>query len=134
VHTVDGVSGGVQSTPLLGKPGTTIENLVIYTVSRTPDKETGVMVALDTVTGDVVWSLDMSSYAWSSPVALYTDNGTAYIVVCDSAGVATLVSGKTGKVLNTLKLTGLIEASPAVFENTLVVGTRGEKIYGIRVD
>ena len=133
VHTVDGVSGGVQSTPLLGKAGTTIDGIVIYTVSRTPSKEAGVMVALDTKTGETVWTMEMPYYTWSSPVALYTDNGTAYVVVCDTAGNATLVEGTTGKILSNVKLGGLVEASPAVYENMLVVGTRGKKICGIRV-
>ena len=133
VHTVDGVSGGVQSTPLLGKVGSTIDGLIIYTVSRTPDKQSGVMVALDTKTGSVVWTMDMAYYTWSSPVALYTDNGTAYVVVCDTAGNATLVEGKTGKVLSKVSLGGLVEASPVAYGNMLVVGTRGEKICGIKV-
>ena len=133
VHTVDGVSGGIQSTPLLGKNGSTIDGLIIYTVSRTPDKKSGVMVALDTKTGEVVWEMDMAYYTWSSPVALYTSNGTAYVVVCDTAGDAFLVEGKTGKLLSKVNLGGLVEASPVVFGNMLVVGTRGEKICGIKV-
>ncbi len=133
VHTVDGVSGGIQSTALLGKAGSSIENLVIYTVSRTPDKNSGVMVALDTATGKEVWTMSMDYYTWSSPVALYTDNGTAYVVVCDTAGKAKLVDGATGQVYSTVDLGGLVEASPAAYENTLVVGTRAEKICAIKV-
>ncbi len=133
VHTVDGISGGIQSTALLGKAGSSIENLVIYTVSRTPDKKTGVMVALDTATGKEVWTMNMDYYTWSSPVALYNADGTAYIVVCDTAGKAKLVEGTTGQVLSTLDLGGLVEASPAAYENTLVVGTRAEKICAIKV-
>ncbi len=133
VHTVDGVSGGIQSTPLLGKSGSTIDGLIIYTVSRTPDKKSGVMVALSTETGEVVWSMDMAYYTWSSPVALYTNNGTAYVVVCDTAGDAFLVEGKTGKILSKVNLGGLVEASPVAYENMLVVGTRGEKICGLKV-
>jgi outer membrane protein assembly factor BamB len=134
VHTVDGISGGIQSTALLGKAGSSIENLVIYTVSRTPDKKTGVMVALDTATGKEVWSMSMDYYTWSSPVALYNADGTAYIVVCDTAGKAKLVDGTTGQVLSSLDLGGLVEASPAAYENTLVVGTRAEKICAIKVN
>ena len=134
VYTVDGVSGGVQSTALLGQAGSSIENLVIYTVSRTPDKKTGVMVALDTTTGKEVWTMNMDYYTWSSPVALYTADGTAYVVVCDTAGKATLLNGATGEVYSKLDLGGLVEASPAAYENTLVVGTRAEKICAIKVN
>ena len=133
VHTVDGVSGGVQSTPLLGKVGTSIENMIFYTVARTPKKESGILVALDTVTGSELWHWDMPHYAWSSPVAFYTDDGRSYIVVCDSAGDATLLDGKTGQILHSVDLGFLVEASPAVFGDTLVVGTRGKRICGVKI-
>lgn len=133
VHTVDGVSGGVQSTPLLGKIGSNIENMIFYTVARTPNKESGVLVALDTVTGNELWHWDMPHYAWSSPVAFYTDDGRSYIVVCDSAGDATLLDAKTGQILHSVDLGFLVEASPAVFGDTLVVGTRGKRICGVKI-
>ena len=133
VYTVDGVSGGVQSTPLLGRPGTNIENLIFYTIARTPKKESGVLVALDTATGNEVWRWDMPHYAWSSPVAFYGEDGSAYIVVCDSAGDATLLDGKTGQILDGVDLGFLVEASPAVYGDTLVVGTRGKRILGVKI-
>ena len=133
VFTVSGVSGGVQSSPLLGKPGSSIEGMILYTISRTNTVDSGTLVALDTETGEEVWKLDMDYYAWSSPVAVYEENGTAYVVVCDSAGYASFIDGATGKVLDTEYLGGLVEASPAVYENMLVVGTRMKQICGIKV-
>ena len=133
VHTVSGVSGGVQSTPLLGQAGTTLEGMIFYAVARTDKEDSGTLVALDTETGEEIWSLDMIAYAWSSPVGIYDENGNGYIVLCDSNGNAHFIDGATGKVEDTLYLGGLVEASPAVFNNTLVVGTRLKKIYGIRV-
>ena len=133
VHTVDKVSGGVQSTPLLGKKGTTIEGLIIYTIARTPREYSGYTVALDTKTGNELWRLDMNNYAWSSPVAFYGTDGTAYIAVCDAMGYVFLLDGATGKQLDIINLGGLIEASPAVYENTLVVGTRKEKIFALDI-
>ena len=133
VHTVSGVSGGIQSSPLLGQPGTALEGLIIYTVSRTPKESSGILLALNTETGEKVWELDMANYAWSSPVALYEEDGTGYVVACDSAGYAMLVNGATGEKLNTLFLGGLVEASPAVYENTLVVGTRTKQIQGFKI-
>lgn len=133
VYTVDGISGGVQSTPLLGKEGTALENMIFFTISRTPNIAGGVLVALDTKTGNTLWSLDMQYYAWSSPVAVYEKDGTGYVVVCDSSGDAYLVDGATGEVKNTLDLGGLVEATPAVFEDMLVVGTRRQKIFGVKI-
>lgn len=132
VHTVSGVSGGVQSTPLLGRTGTALEGLVIYSISRTPNTWSGLLVALDTATGEEVWRYSLDSYAWSSPVAVYTDDGTGYVVICDSGGYAHFISAE-GKCLDKLNLGGLVEATPAIYEDMLVVGTRAKQICGIKV-
>ena len=132
VHTVSGVSGGVQSTPLLGKPGTDLEGLIIYTISRIPQQYSGILVALDVETGNEVWRMSMTNYAWSSPVAVYEEDGTGYIVVCDSMGYCFLIDSR-GRQCNILNLGGLVEASPAVFEDRIIVGTRKEKICGIKI-
>ena len=131
--TVSGVSGGVQSSPVLGKPGTQLEGLILYTIARCPGTWDGKLVALDTKTGRIVWEKYMSNYTWSSPVAVYDKDGNAYILVCDSAGNIRMLDSN-GNVLSSLNLGSNVEASPAVYENTLVVGTRGQKIYGIKIN
>lgn len=133
VHTVDGVSGGVQSTPLLGKTGSSLEGLILYTISRTPDVGNGLLVALDTQTGSEVWRMNMDFYAWSSPVAVYGQDGTGYVVVCDSNGTAFFLDGATGQLLDQEYLGGLVEATPAVYEDMLVVGTRTQQICGVKI-
>lgn len=133
-HTVSGVSGGVQASPLLGKPGTDLEGLIIYPIARTPNGYDGTLVALDCDTGEVVWDKHMPSYSWSSPAPFYTESGKAYVAICDSAGELRLLDGKTGNELSSVSLGSNVEASPAVFENTLVVGTRGQKVYGICIN
>ncbi len=132
VNTVDGVSGGVQSSPLLGKPGTALEGLIIYSIARTPEDYSGLLVALDTQTGREVWRMDMTNYTWSSPVAVYTEDGSAYVLVGDYMGYMFLLSAK-GELLDSVELNGLIEASPAVYEDKIVVGTRDEKIFAIQI-
>ena len=134
VHTVDGVSGGVQSSPLLGRAGSTMEGIVIYSVSRTPSEWSGELVALDTETGEEVWTLSMDDYAWSSPVAVYDANGTGYVVICDFGGTAYFLDGATGTLLDSIELDGRVEASPAVFNDMLVVGTKDMEILGIKIN
>ncbi|NLO28556.1 MAG: PQQ-binding-like beta-propeller repeat protein, partial [Actinobacteria bacterium] len=109
-YTVSGVSGGVQATPVLGKED--IADLVIYAIARTPNVESGILVALDKRTGREVWSTGFDHYSWSSPLALYTPQGKSYIVLCDSIGNMFLLEGTTGKVLDSLNLGTNIEASP----------------------
>ena len=130
--TIDGISGGVQSSPLLGKPGTQLEGLIIYTVARCPGNWNGKLVALDTQTGEIVWEKTMNFYSWSSPIPVYEEDGTAYIIVGDSNGQLFLLD-KEGKTLSVLDLGSNIEASPAMFNDTLVIGTRGNLICGIKV-
>ena len=43
-----------------------------------------------------------------------------------------LLDGATGETLCNLKLTGTTEASPVVFNNSIVIGTR-EKVYCLKV-
>ena len=130
-YTVNGVSGGVQATPVLGKND--ISNLVIYPIARTPTPSAGILVALDKKTGAEVWKTPFQNYSWSSPVAVYTPAGKSYIVECDSVGHMDLIEGTTGKVVSTVNLGTNIEASPAVFGNTIVVGTRGQKIFAVSI-
>lgn len=131
-NTLDGVSGGVQSTPLLGKPGTQLEGLILYTIARTPGVWDGKLVAFDTKTGEIVWEKSMDCYTWSSPVAVYDENGNAYIIYADSIGNMFMVDGE-GNKLASIELGSNIEASPAVFNDMLVVGSRGQQIFGIQI-
>jgi hypothetical protein len=130
--TVLDVSGGVQDTPVLGQKD--ISNLVVYAIARTPNPGSGIIVALDKKTGAEVWRTPTNNYMWSSPVAVYTPDGKSYIVACDTVGNMFLLEGKTGKIVDTINLGTNIEASPAVFDNTIVVGTRGQKIFGIKIN
>jgi outer membrane protein assembly factor BamB len=129
-----GASGGVQGTGLLGQHD--ISNLVIYPIAGTPTTYQGLLVALDKRTGAEVWRFTMANYAWSSPVAVYTPAGKSYIVICDSAGKMFLLEGTTGQTLSSVILSAKelpIEASPAVYNDTIVIGSRGQRIYGVDI-
>ena len=134
VNTVDHVSGGVQATALLGQKS--ISDLVIIPFSRTPNEDDGVLLALDKATGAVRWTFNMKKYTWSSPLAVYDANGNAYIVVCEGSntgGKVFLLDGKTGTLLDTFEAEKNIEASPAAYGNMIVFGTRGMKIWGVKI-
>lgn len=124
-------NGGALATPIVGKKS--IENLVIYNLARYGGFNKGLLIALDKKTGNEVWRLELKNYSWSSPVDIYTEEGEGYILLCDSAGRMYLIEGATGKVLDEVLLGSNVEGSPAVFENMVVVGTRGQKIFGIRI-
>lgn len=127
------VSGGVLSSPVLGKKGTELEGLVIFSISRTPSYSSGLLVALDTASGEIVWQTDLSLYCWSSPVAIYNEAGEAKLLLCDSGGNVMMINGLTGEIITSVNIGSNVEASPAVFNDILVVGTRGMQVCGIEI-
>lgn len=130
-YTDDGVSGGVQSTIASGKNN--LSEYIYVTVSKTEDNASGVLACLDKESGEIVWE-HHAGYAWSSPVCVYDPEGKGRVLYCSSDGNMYLLDGVSGEVCDTLSLSeGVIEASPAVYENTAVVGTRDCKIWGVEL-
>lgn len=124
-------NGGALASPIIGKES--IENMVIYNLARYGGFNRGILVALDKETGNELWRLELNNYSWSSPVDVYTKNGDAYIILCDSIGNVYLIKGSTGEVIDKINIGSNVEGSPAIYDNILVIGTRGQKIYGIKI-
>lgn len=113
-----GIDTGVWGTPALYR------DLLIF------GGEGGRLRAVRRATGDEVWSIDLGFHLWQSPV-----------VVDD-----VLLMGNCSGVLRTFDLTangsptelwalpldqGCIEATPAVWDGSIVVGTRSGRVYGV---
>lgn len=130
-YTVKDVSGGVQGSPAMGKHD--LEDLVFFPVSRYPTPAAGWLVALNKETGEQVWNVETQVYSWSSPTAFYTRDGKGYLIYCTSGGYMYLLDGLTGEMLDFMNLGSNVEASPAIFENTVVVGTRNNGIWGVNM-
>ncbi len=144
----DIVVPGAIASPVVGRKG--LNGLVYFTLSSVSktgaqklvaaDKAAamdGVLIALDKATGEVVWHKVMDAYCYSSPVAVYDEAGRGWIIQACSNGTLYLMDGLTGEVINTLQVNGVIEGSPAVYYNTLVIGTTGKDksyIYGIALN
>lgn len=129
-YTEDGVSGGVQSTAALGQND--LKGYLYVTVAKTDQYNNGKLVCLDTETGEVLWEYK-SYYTWSSPVLVYNDDGSGYVVYCTYGSYMYMLNGKTGAVLDSFNLQGGVEASPAVYGDRIVVGTRKCLIWGIKL-
>jgi outer membrane protein assembly factor BamB len=130
-YTEDGVSGGTQGTLALGR--NKLSDLIFVPVARTPERSTGILAALNKKTGEVVWEIQTQVYSWSSPVAVYDEDGNGYLVYCTAGGYMYLIEGLTGKLLDSLNVGGNVEASPAVYNDTVVVGTRNQLIWGVKL-
>ena len=130
-HNIDGIEGGILATGVLGQG--TIDGQIIYSVSRTPKLGSGMIVSLDTKTGQETWVTSLDTYAWSSTATMYADDGRVYLIQCCANGDILLMNAANGMILDSMNFGTTIEATPAVFENTIVVGTRDERIVGITV-
>lgn len=122
--TYDGVSGGYMASPVLGREGTDIEGLIIFTIARSPKAWDSRIVALNKETGEMVWEADTGNYTWSSPVVLYNEDGKSFIFQADATGLCKVFEGATGKTLDSINLQRTIEASPVAYEDRVVIGTR----------
>ena len=132
---------GAMASPVLGEGN--IDHLAIFTLSQLSSESglnlpegaaEGVVVAVEKQTGKVAWTYPLAASSYSSPVAVYTEEGEARIIQCDSKGNILMLDGLTGSLVTSLQVEGEIEASPAVYRDTLVVGTTGKgssAIYGI---
>lgn len=127
----DAVNGGLLATPVVGKNN--IKDVVIFSLARYKGFSRGGTLALDKKTGEVKWETLFESYMWSSPVDFYDKDGKGYLIQCDSVGNMFLLDGETGKKLNSIKLNSNIEATPSIFNDKVVVATRGGTIYGIDI-
>ena len=132
-YSESGVSGGVQSTIALGKHS--FADKIYVTVSRTGGEYSGVLACLDKNTGNIDWEHE-AVYAWSSPACIYNEDGTGAVLYFTCGGKMYLLDGLTGETLDDFVLNedgGPIEASPAVYENYVVVGTRNCDIWGFEL-
>jgi hypothetical protein len=124
------IDAGALATPLVGRDD--LSDRVVFTLSRCPDR--GEMLALAKADGRELWRRPLRTDAWSSPTAVHdAAAGKTWIVQGDRGGRLLLVDGADGRVADTLVRDGTIEASPAVFDDLAVVGTRAGTIYGVRL-
>lgn len=130
-------NGGILASPVLGMDGTDMENLIIFGITQEAFESsvTSSLVALDKATFKQVWKYDMQASGWSpsSPVPVYTKDGKGYIVQCYSEGDVVLVDGLTGKEAAKLNVGEPIEATPAIYDNMIVVASTKANIFFIRI-
>lgn len=125
------INGGALGSPVLGKDD--ISNMVIFNICFTGSNTDGTMVALDKKTGAEIWKKKLASYSWCSPVDFKSSDGKTYMVYTDFSGYMHLVDPMTGKTLDSVSLGQNVESSPAIYNDTIVVGSYAKKIFGIKV-
>lgn len=132
-RTSTGQSGGSQGSLALGTGS--LKNILYVPLAKCPNYSDGTLVAINTVTGEELWTFKHNNYSWSSPSLLYDDaTGKGYVLFGDVAGNLYLLDGLTGKQCCAIQLNGAVEASPIVYNNTIVIGTRACSIYALKLE
>jgi hypothetical protein len=110
--------GGIWGTPALHRD-------VLYVPTHT-----GQLLAVDRTTGKVRWRIDLPGPTWSSPVVV---DDVLLQGDCDGVLHAYDVSQTRTrpKELWTVRLDGCIEATPAVWDGRIYVGTRGGAMFAL---
>jgi outer membrane protein assembly factor BamB len=132
------INGGVMATPIVGK--NKISNLVVFSFCMTNGIYSGnTLAAFDKVNGQLLWDYKSPNYGWSSPVDVYSEDGDAYIIFPDSQSKVHILNGSNGRSLHVGDITmkgdvgGNVESSAAVYNDTLVIGTRRGVIVGLKL-
>lgn len=139
---------GTISTPHAGRGN--LSDIVLYNTTLLPVtyEENGAektgrggwLIAYDKSTGQELWRQEQADNYWASPVVVYTEGGTGYLIQADRNGMLRLWEPRTGQLLFELDMGSAIVSTPAVFGDTLVVGTMGrygsgesQKIIGVKI-
>ena len=124
------VEAGGFATPAVGKGS--LSELVYFNISRV-ESGGGRLGAVNKETGEVVWQISTGASSWSTPTCVYDEEGRGYVLFCNSSGILRLCDGLTGAEIAGIELGDNIEGSPAIFGDMLVIGTRGQRIFGVRI-
>lgn len=135
---------GAKASPVIGLHG--LDEYVYFTVTGLSEEgreklglngeEPAALLALEKSSGRVAWVYGLSSRSESSPVAVYDEAGNGWIIQCEQNGTIHMLDGLDGREVHTLKVDGEIEASPAVYNDMMVIGTTGKGtsfVYGIQI-
>lgn len=123
--------GGFYATALPGRGN--CADLIFSNVVTNQGGQTGEFIALSRETGKIVYQTKLRYYAWSSPVGFLNEKGEMFIFTGDCSGNAYLIDGKTGEIIVRKHIGSNFESSPVVVGNTVVIGSRGDKIYRLSI-
>lgn len=124
--------GGMFSTPLIGKHNA--KDIIITNITHTKNRRNGELFAFYKSSGKIAYRTQLSAYSWSSPVAFYNEDGDLYIFTGDVIGNAYLIDGSNGKIIYKRNVGHNFEASPVVWGNSVVIGSRGRQIYRLTIE
>ncbi len=124
--------GGMFATPLLGRKNA--EGRIYANIAHVDEDGGGALFAFDTSTGDILYQTPLQAYSWSSPAGFYNEEGALFIFTADTAGNIYLLDGVDGQVIFRKRAGRNFEASPAIWGNRVIIGSRGREIYRFDIE
>ena len=133
------ITGGVMSCAVVGREK--LEGRVYFLFESYSDYSGAYahILCVNTDDGTIIWEGPLSTYAWSSPAAVYDEDGNGYLVQCNCGGNVYLIDGGADTYEKSIidkfvvEPHTNIEATPAVYNDMIVIGTRVSGIWGIRI-
>lgn len=124
--------GGFYSTALPGSAN--CDSLLFINCVLNTKGNNGQFMAINRNTGKVTYTTPLQYYSWSSPVGFVDETAdTMYVVTGDGLGRLYLIDGASGKIIATKTIGFNFESSPVVVGDNLVVGSRGQSIFKVKV-
>lgn len=137
IYTTSHITGGVMTSAVIGKNNLEGRAYIVFSSFSNTYGQSGKFLCINTNDGSIIWEGTIRTYAWSSPVAVYDKDGNGYIVQCNCGGNMYLIDGASDTYENALldryTVEGTIEATPAVFNDMIILGTRISGIKAIRI-
>ncbi len=129
--TQDGADGGVIGGLAVGSGS--LYGIVYAAVARYPDEDTGWLVALDANSGEELWHFE-AGYSYATPTCFYDTSGKGYVLyVSRENGALYLLDGLTGQLYDEYDFGVLMESSPIVYNDRVVIGTSSYDIFAIEL-
>lgn len=119
--------GGFYASSLPGQGD--CKDLIFINVVNNEKGQNGSFLAIERSTGKTRYSVPLKRYAWSSPVGFLTPEGKQIVVTFDCSGHGYIINGADGEIICCRQIGANFESSPAVKGNTLMIGSRGGRIY-----
>ena len=138
LYTSSHITGGIMSCAVVGREN--LEGRVFFIFESYSEHEGSYssILCVDRDNGGIIWEGSLRTYSWSSPACVYDEDGNGYLVAPNCGGNIYLIDGGADTyekcILDRFDIReGTIEASPAVYNDMIVLGTRVSGIYGIRI-
>ncbi len=130
-YTQDGADGGVIGGLAVGSGS--LYGIVYAAVARYPEEDTGWLVALDASTGEELWHFE-AGYSYAAPTCFYDTSGKGYVLyVSRENGALYLLDGLTGQLYDEYDFGVLMESSPIVYNDRVVLGTSSYDIFAVEL-